>query len=316
MMMAESDVREMDMVKKVGFVGVGTMGEPMAANLLKAGFEVVVVAHRNREPVERLLAAGATEAATVAALAGQADAMVLCVSNDAAVEAVTLGADSVLAGGREGLVVIDTSTISPLTSQQVASALAEKGITLLDAPISGGQGGAVAGTLAIMVGGPRAAFDAMLPVLQAMGQSITYIGDNGSALVVKLANNLIVGAIISATSEALTMAAKAGIDTGLVQQVLANATARGFFIQERLPTSLLVGNLQPGFKLSLMRKDMGLALDFGKEMGVPMYMSAMVHQLFTQAQGMGLGELDTVAISKLYTEATGVSLTKGEQAVS
>jgi len=301
------------MIKRVGFVGVGTMGEPMATNLLKAGFDVVVVAHRRREAVERLVAAGAVETDTVAKAAGQVDAMVLCVSDDAAVESVTLGAEGVLSGGRRGLIVIDTSTISPLTSQCVADALREKEITLLDAPISGGQGGAIAGTLAIMVGGPKEAFERVRPVLDAMGKAITYIGPNGSALVVKLANNLIVGAIASATSEALTMAAKAGVDTGLVQRVLSEATARGVFIQERLPNSLLVGNLQPGFKLSLMRKDMGLALDFGKEMGVPMYMSALVHQLFTQAQGMGLGDLDTTAIAELYTRATGTSLKAGEQ---
>jgi 3-hydroxyisobutyrate dehydrogenase-like beta-hydroxyacid dehydrogenase len=296
------------MINRVGFVGVGTMGEPMAANLLKAGFEVAVVAHRHRAPVERLVEAGATEKGSVAELVAAVEVLVTCVSNDAAVEQVLLGPGGVSEGRREGLIVVDTSTISPLTSQRIAATLAEKGVTMLDAPISGGQTGAIAGTLAIMVGGPREAFDRVLPVLEGMGQAITYIGENGSALVVKLCNNMIVAAITVAASEALTMAAKAGVDTGLVHQVLSNATCRGMIINEKLPNSVLVGNLKPGFKLSLMRKDMGLALDYGKAMDVPMFSAALVHQLYTQAEGLGKGELDTIGISELYTDATGVSL--------
>ncbi|MBC7234933.1 MAG: NAD(P)-dependent oxidoreductase [Chloroflexi bacterium] len=298
------------MIKRVGFVGVGTMGEPMAANLLQAGFEVAVVAHRNRAPIERLLQKGATEKGSIAELAGEVEVLVSCVSNDAAVEEVMLGQRGVREGGHPGLIVVDTSTISPLTSRRVAATLAERDITMLDAPISGGQSGAIAGTLAIMVGGPRSAYERVLPVLQGMGKNITYIGENGSALVVKLCNNMIVAAITVAASEALTMAAKAGIDTGLVHQALSNATCRGWIINEKLANSVLVGNLKPGFKLELMRKDMGLALDFGKAMDVPMFLAALVHQLYTQADGLGKGELDTIGICELYTDATGVSLVK------
>ena len=300
------------MVTKVGFVGVGTMGEPMAANLLQNGFDVTVVAHRSRDRVERLLAKGAHEAASVAEAAKTVDVLVSCVPNDDAVEQVMLGEEGVLAGGSPGLIVVDTSTISPLTSQRLSAKLAGAGIQMLDAPISGGEPGAIAGTLAIMVGGERSAFAQALPVLEAMGQNITYIGPSGTALVVKLANNLIGAAIMMATSEAFTMAAKAGIDTGVVHQVLSKATARGYLLEEKMAKGVLAGNMQPGFKLSLMQKDAGLALDYGKSLGVPMFSTALVHQLFTQALGLGKGDLDCYAISELYTEATGVSLTSGK----
>ncbi len=293
---------------KVGFVGVGIMGEGMAANLLKAGFGLTVVAHKNRGPVERLVNAGAREAASIAELASAVDVVVTCVPNDQAIEEVLLGEGGVAAGARQGLIVLDTSTISPLTSQRLAAALAEKGVTMLDTPISGGQGGAIAGTLAIMVGGPQDAFERAQPVLAAMGKNITYVGANGSALAVKLVNNLIVATTLVAVSEGFAMAAKAGVDPAVVQKVLAGATARSYVVQDKVPNTILKGNLQPGFKLELMHKDMGLALDFGKALKVPMFETALVHQLFTQALGMGKGDLDCIAVSELYTEAAKVSL--------
>jgi len=295
------------MVKKVGFVGLGTMGEPMAANLLRAGYALTVVAHRDRAPVERLVDAGAVEAPSITDMASDVGALITCVPNDASVEQVMLGDGGVIHGSREGLVAVATSTISPRTSQRVAAALEQRGIAMLDAPISGGQPGAVAGTLAIMVGGPRDAYEKVLPVLQAMGKSITHIGGNGSGLVVKLANNLIGAATTVAISEAFTMAAKAGLDLDLVHEILCQATARSWML-ERVKSRIMAGNLQPGFKLSLMHKDMGLASDFGQEMGVPMFSTALVHQLYTQAIGLGKGDLDFFAISQLYTEATGASL--------
>ena len=296
-----------DRVSRVGFVGVGTMGEPMAANLLKAGFQVAVVAHRNRAPVERLTSQGATEAGSAADLARDVQVIVTCISDDAAVEQVLTGKGGIAEGAHEGLIVIDASTISPLTSQRLAADLAARGITLLDAPISGGQNGAIAGTLAIMVGGPREAYDRVLPVLEAMGESITYVGKNGSALAVKLANNLIVAAAQISISEAFTMVAKAGVEPGLAHSILVNATA-GSRQLDGIKTNLLAGNLQPGFKLSLMRKDMGLALDFGKALGVPMFSTALSHQLYTLAMGLGKGDLTSIGIAELYTDATGASL--------
>jgi len=296
-----------DKVTRVGFVGVGTMGEPMAANLLKAGFEVTVVAHRNRAPVERLVAQGATEAATAAEMAERVQAAVTCVSDDAAVEQVLTGPAGIAEGAQEGLIVIDTSTISPLTSQRLADDLAARGVTLLDAPISGGQNGAIAGTLAIMVGGPREAYDRVLPLLEAMGKSITYVGKNGAALAVKLANNLIVAAAQVAISEAFTMVAKAGVEPGLAHSILMNATA-GSRQLDGIKASLLAGDLRPGFRLSLMRKDMGLALDYGKAMDVPMFSTALSHQLYTLAMGLGKGDLNAIGIAELYTDATGADL--------
>jgi len=296
------------METRVGFVGVGIMGEGMAANLLKAGYAVTVAAHRNRAPVERLIAAGASEAPSIAEVARRSDVVVTCVPNDAAVEQVLLGEGGVAEGAAPGLIVLDASTISPLTSQRLAGILAGKGITMLDTPISGGQSGARAGTLAIMVGGPAEAFERCRPLLEAMGKDITYVGGNGSGLAVKLVNNLIVASTLVAVSEGFTMAAKVGVDPAVLQQVLAGATARGYVVQDKVPATILKGNLQPGFRLELMHKDVGLALDFGKAMQVPMFETALVHQLYTQALGMGKGALDCAAVSELYTEATGVSL--------
>jgi len=296
------------MIKRVGFVGVGTMGEGMAANALKGGFEVSVVAHRNRAPVDRLVRAGASEAASVGDLVRGVEVLVTCLPNDDVVTEVLTGPGGVAEAAPEGLIVVDTSTISPLTSQRLAAALAEQGVTLLDAPISGGQAGAQAGTLAIMVGGPQDAFDLVRPLLESMGKSITYVGANGSALAVKLANNLIVAAQLVAISEALTMTTKAGVDPALAQQILANATASSRMVNEKVPNTVLKGNLQPGFRLELMHKDMGLALDFGKSLEVPMFSTALVHELYTQAKGLGKGALDCIAISQLYTEPTGTSL--------
>jgi len=296
------------MIKRVGFVGVGTMGEGMAANALKGGFEVSVVAHRNRAPVDRLVRAGASEAASVGDLVRGVEVLVTCLPNDDVMTEVLTGPGGVAEAAPEGLIVVDTSTISPLTSQRLAAALAEQGVTLLDAPISGGQAGAQAGTLAIMVGGPQDAFDLVRPLLESMGKSITYVGANGSALAVKLANNLIVAAQLVAISEALTMTTKAGVDPALAQQILANATASSRMVNEKVPNTVLKGNLQPGFRLELMHKDMGLALDFGKSLEVPMFSTALVHELYTQAKGLGKGALDCIAISQLYTEPTGTSL--------
>ncbi|MBC7255643.1 MAG: NAD(P)-dependent oxidoreductase [Chloroflexi bacterium] len=298
-------------MKRIGFIGVGTMGEPMAANLIKAGFTVIILGHRNPAPVERLVAAGAQKAQTPAEIASQTDVVMLCLPNDAVVEEVILGANGILAGGREGLIIVDTSTISPLTSQRLAKVVAGKGMTLLDAPLSGGQTGAIAGTLAIMVGGPREAFEKVRPVLEAVGKNITYVGENGTALVVKLGNNLIVAAEAVAIAEALTLAKKAGIDTGLVHKILSAATARSWILEEKVAASVLKGDLKPGFKLSLMHKDVGLALDLAKAQGTPAFITALVHQLYTQALGLGKGDLDSIGISQLYEEATGVDLRAG-----
>lgn len=297
---------------KVGFIGLGTMGEPMAHNLLKAGFQLVVC-DLNAAPVERLAAAGATGAASPAEVARQVEIVVSSLPDDAAVREVLVGEWGILSGGQPGLIAVDTSTISPLTSQSLAPLLAEKGIAFLEAPVSGGQTGAIAGTLAIMVGGARDAYEKALPVLQALGKNITHVGGHGSALTVKLCNQMIIGAVMASTSEALTMAAKAGIDTGLVLQILSNSTARGWIVQEYVPRTMLVENFKPGFRLALERKDVGLALDYGIKLGVPMFVTALVHQLYAQAQGLGKGNLDFAAICQLYTEAARVSIRKQEQ---
>jgi|LSQX01.1.fsa_nt_gb 3-hydroxyisobutyrate dehydrogenase-like beta-hydroxyacid dehydrogenase len=298
---------------RIGFIGVGTMGEPMAASLLKAGHSVAVLAHRNRAPVERLLAQGASETTAAAALAAQVELLFTCLPNDAAVEQVLTGPEGVLAGaerpaGQPSLVIVDCSTIAPATSQRLAEQARARGAELLDAPISGGQAGALAGTLAVMVGGSPAAYQRALPALQAVGRSITHVGPNGAALAVKLGNNLVVAAELVAIAEALALAKASGVDTAVAQRIMAASTARSYILNERVPGTMLTGNLAPAFRLELLRKDLGLALEHGMALGVPMFATAEVHQLYTQAQGLGKGALDSTAIVQLYEEALGQSL--------
>ncbi len=304
---------------QIGFIGVGTMGEPMAANLLRAGHAVAVLAHRNRAPVERLLALGATVAVSAAALAAQVELLFTCLPNDAIVEQAIAGPEGVLAGaarpaGQPGLVIVDCSTIAPATSQRLAEQARALGAELLDAPISGGQTGAIAGTLAVMVGGSRAAYERALPALQAVGRTITHVGPNGAALAVKLGNNLVVAAELVAIAEALALAKASGVDTAVAQRIMAASTARSFILNERVPGTMLTGNLTPAFRLELLRKDVGLALEHGMALGVPMFATAGVHQLYTQALGLGKGALDATAIVQLYEEALGQSLAAAPEA--
>src|SRR5437660_3371402 len=203
--------REVVMAQTIGFIGLGIMGRPMAKNLLKAGHPVVVHS-RSQGPVDELVGAGAKRASSAKEVAGQVDVLITMLPNSPEVELVALGSDGIIEGAKKGLLYLDMSTISPLVSQKVGKALGAKGVRMLDAPVSGGEKGAIDAALSIMVGGEKADFDAVLPIFQALGKTITHLGPLGAGGFTKLANQIIVAVNLTALGEALTLARKAGLD--------------------------------------------------------------------------------------------------------
>jgi 3-hydroxyisobutyrate dehydrogenase len=281
-------------IKRVGFIGLGIMGAPMAANLLKAGFEVTVW---NRSPSRSrpLIDAGATGAGSPAAVAAASEVALSCVTNSGDVEEVALGPEGVIHGAKPGSVYIDCSTISPETARKVAQELGERGVHMLDAPVSGGDIGAKAGTLAIMVGGEAEVFERCLPVLQAMGKTIVHVGPSGSGQVVKLCNQVAGGLNLLAAAEAINLARKAGVDPTKMLEVVS-AGAAGSWMLSNLAPRAVKGDYAPGFMVDLMQKDLRLVLDAANESHTPLPGTALVSQLFQSIQAEGRGTDGTQAL--------------------
>lgn len=285
-------------MKRIGFIGLGIMGQPMAQNLLKAGFSVVVF-NRSQTPIDRLATAGATPATSAKQVAQQSDIVITCLPDSPDVESVILGDDGVLAGARAGMLLIDMSTIAPATAKKLYTELKAHSIDSLDAPVSGGDIGAQQGTLSIMVGGEKAAFDRALPVLQAMGKNIVHIGDAGAGQVTKACNQIVVALTVQAVAEALTLAKKSGVDAAKVRDALLGGYAQSRVLEVH-GKRILEDSFQPGFKLNLHRKDMNIVLQTGREIGVPLLGSAQVAVLMDALIAQGYGELDNAAIALLY----------------
>ncbi len=285
-------------MQPIGFIGLGIMGKPMARNLLKAGYPLVVY-NRSRPAMEALATDGATLADSPKAVAEQVDVVISCVSDSPDVEEVALGSNGVIEGAKPGLTYIDMSTIAPATARKVYTALKEKHIDALDAPVSGGDIGAQQGTLSIMVGGDEAVFQRSRPILEAMGKNIVYIGEAGAGQVTKACNQIVVALTVQAVAEALTLAKKSGVDVAKVREALM-----GGFAQSRVldvhGKRILEGDFQPGFKLSLHRKDMNIVLQTGRETGVPLFGSAQVTSMMDALLAQGKGDLDNAALVTLY----------------
>jgi 2-hydroxy-3-oxopropionate reductase len=262
----------------VGFIGLGIMGRPMAANLLAAGHELLV---HNRSPdsVAALVAAGAGAAATPREVAERSDVIITMLPDSPDVEAVYRGSDGVLAGVRSGHLLIDMSTIAPTVARSLALNAGDLGAEMLDAPVSGGDVGARDGTLSIMVGGTEPAFDRALPLLQALGKTIVRVGGSGTGQVAKAANQVLVALTIEAVSEALVLGSKAGIDPGTLLDVLGGGLAANRVIEVRR-RNFLEHDFTPGFRARLHRKDLGIALAAGTDLGVSLPGTALVHALF------------------------------------
>jgi 2-hydroxy-3-oxopropionate reductase len=293
------------MAQVIGFVGLGIMGRPMARNLLKAGYPLVVHS-RSRGPVDEIAKAGAKVATSPREVAAQCDVLITMLPNSPDVEQVVLGRDGVIEGARAGLVLLDMSTISPLVSQKVGAALAQKSVQMLDAPVSGGEKGAIDGVLSIMVGGDKAVFDKALPIFQAMGKTITHLGPLGAGGFTKLANQIIVAVNLTALGEALTLAKKAGLDRELTLTALAGGLAGSKCLDQKKP-NYLADTYNPGFKIDLHYKDLGLIMESARALGVPLPATAAVQELFSALRVKGRGGLDHSGVITLLEDLAGLS---------
>ncbi|MHC4562142.1 MAG: NAD(P)-dependent oxidoreductase [Planctomycetota bacterium] len=280
---------------RVGFIGMGIMGAPMATNCLKAGFDVTVH-NRTAQKTQPLADAGAKVADSPAAAAAAADVVCLCVTADADVLAVVLDQQTgIIAGVKDGVIVVDHSTVSPSVAGQCAEALKAKGAGFLDAPISGGDVGAKAGTLSIMVGGERADFDKALPVLEAMGKTITYCGLSGAGYTVKLCNQILGGAHLVAAAEAILVAKAAGIDLDAMLQAVSSGAA-GSWILSNLGPKMAAGDDAPGFFVDYQLKDLKLALTAADELKLDLPSATLSTELFKSASALGHGRDGTQAV--------------------
>lgn len=282
------------MKRTVGFIGLGTMGKPMARNLMKAGFPLVVH-NRSRAAVNELVAEGASEAWSPKEVAERAEVVITCLPDSSDVELVAFGSEGIIEGARKGLIYIDMSTISPTVARKVASAMAEKGVEMLDAPVSGGDVGAQAATLSIMVGGKREVFESSLEIFQAMGKNIVHVGENGAGQIVKACNQIVVAATLEAVGEALVLGAKAGVDPAKIVEAISGGAARCWALEMRAP-SVIKGIFAPGFKGRLHYKDLNIIMEASQDFQVPLPVTAVVHQLFGALVAAGRGDLDHSAI--------------------
>ena len=284
---------------KIGLIGLGIMGKPMAKNLLKAGYDLTV-SDLNQASVDEIVAAGA-KAATNAEIGETCDVVLTMVPNSPQVKAVMLGEDGVAAHMKPGSVFIDMSSINPVASKEIAAELAKRGIEMLDAPVSGGEPKAIDGTLSFMVGGKQEVFDQYKDILGAMGTSVVRCGDVGAGNTTKLANQIIVACNIQALSEALTLAKMAGVDPELVFQAIRGGLAGSTGMNARLE-----GNDKPGFKIDLHIKDLNNALDCAHTVGSPLPMTAAVQEIFQWLHNNGCGQDDHSSIIKYYKKLTGI----------
>ena len=298
------------MEKNIGFIGVGTMGKPMASNLLKAGFKVAVSPHKNRSPVQELEAQGATVYASPKDVAAVSSVVVTCLPDSPQVKEVVTGPEGLLAGARPGLNIIDTSTISPLVASEISTQAAEKGCAFLDAPMSGGQVGAIAGSLTFMVGGDKNAVNVCQDVFNAMGKKLFYVGASGMGQVVKLCNNLMLGINLIGVCEAFTLGAKAGVNAATMAEVIQASSGGSAVIERYFPRTILKNQYQPGFMLKLMCKDILLALDTCQKLGVPSFAGNISAQVLEMVKNMGKGDADFTVVATLFQDAAGVVIGK------
>jgi 2-hydroxy-3-oxopropionate reductase len=290
-------------MEKIGFIGLGIMGKPMARNLLKAGYGLIV--HDiNRAAVEELVRDKALAASSSKEVAQKSEVVITMLPDSPDVEQAVMGADGVLEGVKKGMLYIDMSTIAPSTSRKVYQLMKSKEVGSLDAPVSGGEVGAKEATLSIMVGGTKEAFQRALPLFQVMGKNIVFMGDPGAGQVTKACNQIVVGVTMQAVAEALTLAGKAGVDPAKVREALLGGFAQSRIL-ELHGKRMLDRNFQPGFKLKLHRKDLNIALQTGRELSVPLFTTSQVAELMNSLLAAGRGELDHSALGLLAEQLSG-----------
>ena len=291
---------------KVGYIGLGLMGKSMARNILKAGFPVVVH-NRSRAAVDEMVAEGATVPNSPKEVAEQADIVFTNLPDSPDVEKVVLGEKGIIEAAHDGLIVVDNSTIKPASARKIAAELAKKGIYSLDAPVSGGDIGAKNGTLTIMVGGDTSALEKVMPVLQAMGKTITHVGEAGAGQVAKAANQIMVAAQMVAMGELLVFSKKAGVDPRKVVDAIKAGAAQCWALDIKTPR-LFAGNREPGFKSYMQLKDMNIVLDTAKEYDVPVSGTEANTRLYQMMIEMGMGELDNSAVLGVVEKLAGIEI--------
>ncbi len=291
---------------KVGYIGLGLMGKSIARNILKAGFPVV--AHnRSRAAVDELVAEGATAASSPSEVASQADVVFTNLPDSPDVEQVVLGENGIIDGARAGLIYVDNSTIKPASARMIAETLKEKNVFALDAPVSGGDIGARNGTLTIMVGGDSSALERVMPVLLAMGKTVTHVGEAGAGQVAKAANQIMVAAQMVAMGELLVFAKKAGVDPRKVVDAIKGGAAQCWTLDVK-PPRLFDGNRNPGFKSRMQLKDLRIVMETAKEYDIPISSTIENTKLFQQMIDAGMGELDNSAVVGVIEKLAGVEI--------
>ena len=297
------------MKKRVGFIGLGIMGKPMAKNLLKAGFPLVVFS-RSKGSVAELVKEGALSADSSKGVAERAELIITMLPDSPEVKEVVLGEGGVIQGVKPGAVVIDMSSINPLVTQEIARTLDVKGVKMLDAPVSGGETGAIQGTLAIMVGGEKKVFEDCLEILKAMGKNIVHVGGIGAGGYVKLVNQIIVALNIASVGEAFCLGVKAGLDPQVIYQAIRGGLAGSQVLETKTPM-IFQRNFKPGFKIKLHQKDLQNALSTAKDLGVPLPLSSFVQQIFVSLRTEGRGDEDHSALATFFEKMAQVEIKSG-----
>jgi 2-hydroxy-3-oxopropionate reductase len=293
-------------MKRIGFIGLGIMGSPMAKNLLKAGYPLTVCDIVPAK-VQVLVDAGAGAAPTAREAAAPSDVVITMLPNSPDVEQAVLGAGGVLEGARPGTILVDMSSIAPLASRKISDRAGRKGVVMLDAPVSGGEPKAIEGKLAIMVGGPPEAVEEVRPILAVLGASVTHVGEIGSGNIAKLANQIIVALNIAAMSEAMVLATKAGVSPEKVYQAIRGGLAGSAVLDAKMPL-VLKGRFKPGFRIELHIKDLLNALDTAHAIGVPLPLSSAVAEILMALKVDGKGGDDHGGIIQFYERLAGTEV--------
>lgn len=288
------------MRERVGFIGLGIMGRPMAGHLVSAGYDVTVW-NRTRSKAADLVKAGARWAESPKDVASRSDVTITMVADTPDVLEVVLGSVGIIEGIRPGAVVVDMSTISPVATREIARRLAEKGAEMLDAPVSGGEKGAIEATLSIMVGGTPEVFERVLPIFQRMGRNIVHLGDHGAGQVTKACNQLVLSLTIVGVAEALTLARKAGVDPAKVRAALLGGFANSRVLEVH-GQRMLDGAFDPGFRTRLYHKDLGIVMDTGRALGMPLLGAGLAAQLYQVAMARGFGEMDYSVLGRVIAD--------------
>ena len=291
----------------IGFIGIGHIGNPMAQHLIKGGHQLTVH-DLLRESATNLEEMGAVWASSPKEATQGSEIIFTSLPGPREVEAVALGPDSILEGASKGSIYIDLSTSSPSSTRRIHKTFQTRGVHVLDAPVSGGVAGAINAALSIMVGGDQEVYESTKPILECIGDKVMYCGPIGSGMVCKICNNLITLGLSVFLPEALTLGVKAGVDLDVLSNAISNGSGRTWVLEGKFPNTLFQGNFEPGFSLALAAKDVRLATELGRELGLPMEVSNLLEQRYVEAVGKGLSQKDSDVVAILYEERTGTQL--------